>query len=52
MKIEILSELRVKKIIKAEMEKVRKNLYEDLNKMRERILQLEEDNKLLRKLLR
>jgi len=48
MNIEILTKTQTKEFISRELEKIRKNLYKELDKLREKILKLEEENKILR----
>jgi len=52
MKINILSERQIKEIIKVEVEKVRISLFDELNKMRNKVLELKEENRILRRLLK
>ncbi len=52
MNIEILSKSQQKDFIKEEMKKVEILLFQELNKMREIVLKLEEENKLMRRLLK
>jgi len=49
MEIQILGKAEAKELIKTESKKVQENLFLELNKMRERIMKLEEEVRLLLK---
>ena len=50
MNIEILTKTQTKEFINRELEKIRKDLYKEMDKLREKILKLEEETKVLRRL--
>ena len=52
MLMNILSKTEIREFIKKEFKLLQTDMYTELNKMREIILKLEEDNRLIRKLLR
>jgi len=52
MQIEILSRNQAEQFLRKELLKIEDRLFKELDKMREKILRLEEENKLLRRLLK
>ena len=52
MQIEILSRNQAEKFLRNELLKIEDRLFKELDKMREKILRLEEENKAMRRLLR
>ena len=50
--VEFICRKEMKELLKKEADKIQDNLFIELNKMREIVLKLQEENKLIRKLLR
>ena len=52
MQIEILSRKQQRDFIKQEVKKVEAIMFKELNKMRRKVLKLEEENSIIRRLIR